>query len=144
VFYQGRTDFGFRIPTIRTYTTSPKRKAKIGDVLMSVRAPVGDLNIAKEECCIGRGLAAIKSDKTSYVFYLMKSFKQFFNSNKGTGTIFSSINKSELHQLSFIFNEQIAKQYNQGIKELDENILQYSKQINKLHQLQSLLLGRMT
>src|SRR5699024_4564069 len=92
VFYQGRTDFGFRIPTIRTYTTNPKRKAKIGDVLMSVRAPVGDLNIAKEECCIGRGLAAIRSDKASYVFYLMKNFKQFFDSNEGTGTIFSSIN----------------------------------------------------
>ena len=60
VFYQGRTDFGFRFPTIRLYTTEPKRFANKGDILMSVRAPVGDINIAKEHCAIGRGLAALK------------------------------------------------------------------------------------
>ena len=58
VFYQGRTDFGFRFPTRRLCTTKPNRMAKCGDALMSVRAPVGDLNVAYEECCIGRGLAA--------------------------------------------------------------------------------------
>ena len=53
VFYQGRTDFGFRFPTIRLYTTKGKRYANAGDVLMSVRAPVGDINLAKEDCAIG-------------------------------------------------------------------------------------------
>ena len=59
VFFQGRAEFGFRFPTIRLYTTNPKRMAGANDILMSVRAPVGDLNIAHEDCCIGRGLAAI-------------------------------------------------------------------------------------
>ena len=73
VFYQGRTDFGFRFPTIRLYTTEPKRFANKGDILMSVRAPVGDINIAKEHCAIGRGLAALKPKNKcySYLYYTM-------------------------------------------------------------------------
>ena len=59
IFFQGRAEFGFRFPTVRLYTTEPKRMACTNDTLMSVRAPVGDLNVAHVDCCIGRGLAAI-------------------------------------------------------------------------------------
>ena len=59
VFYQGRAEFGTRFPTRRLFTTEPNRIAKKFDTLMSVRAPVGDTNIANKDCCIGRGLAAI-------------------------------------------------------------------------------------
>ena len=69
IFYQGRTDFGFRYPTVRLFTTDPKRMAKAGDILLSVRAPVGDVNIASEDCCIGRGIASISSKHTSFVYY---------------------------------------------------------------------------
>ncbi|MEY3761271.1 MAG: hypothetical protein RIR39_2762, partial [Pseudomonadota bacterium] len=61
IFFQGCTDFGNRFPTVRQFTTQPTRYAKEGDILLSVRAPVGTLNIAKENCCIGRGLAALNS-----------------------------------------------------------------------------------
>ena len=61
IFYQGSTDFGLRFPDIRQYTTSPNRYANKGDILMSVRAPVGALNIANNDCCIGRGLSALSS-----------------------------------------------------------------------------------
>jgi type I restriction enzyme S subunit len=60
-FYQGRTDFGFRFPTRRIFCTAPTRYAKPGDTLVSVRAPVGDINKADEECCIGRGVAAVSA-----------------------------------------------------------------------------------
>lgn len=60
VFYQGRTDFGFRFPTNRLYTTEPKRMAKPLDTLVSVRAPVGDINMANEMCCVGRGLSSVR------------------------------------------------------------------------------------
>lgn len=60
IFYQGSSDFGFRFPSIRVFTTEPKRLAVANSVLFSVRAPVGDINVAKEECCIGRGVASIK------------------------------------------------------------------------------------
>ena len=96
VFYQGRGDFGWRYPTQRLFTTEPKRMASKNDVLMSVRAPVGDLNIAFEDCCIGRGLAAIHSDYQSYVLYLMRSLKSQLDTYNGEGTVFGSINGKAL------------------------------------------------
>ena len=75
IFYQGRTDFGFRYPTVRLFTTDPKRMANTGDILLSVRAPVGDVNIAAEDCCIGRGLAAITPSSRvnlKYIYYFKK------------------------------------------------------------------------
>jgi type I restriction enzyme S subunit len=60
-FYQGKTDFGFRFPGRRIYCSSPTRQASIGATLISVRAPVGSANIAREICSIGRGIAALKS-----------------------------------------------------------------------------------
>lgn len=59
IFYQGRTDFGFRFPTNRVYTSAPNRIANKLDTLVCVRAPVGDINMAIEKCCIGRGLSAV-------------------------------------------------------------------------------------
>jgi type I restriction enzyme S subunit len=71
VFYQGRTDFGTRYPTPRVYCTAPTRFANPGDTLVSVRAPVGDINMASEKCSIGRGLASIhhKSRSRSFKYY---------------------------------------------------------------------------
>ena len=103
-FFQGRAEFGSRYPTKRLSTTEPKRMANKGDVLLSVRAPVGDLNIALEDCCIGRGLSAIrsKSKAQSFVYYLLKSKKDVFDLYEGSGTIFGSINKDALHELHVI------------------------------------------
>lgn len=58
-FFQGRADFGIRFPSMRVFCTAPTRLANPGDTLVCVRAPVGDLNIALQKCCIGRGLAAV-------------------------------------------------------------------------------------
>ena len=144
VFYQGRTDFGFRLPTIRVYTSEPKRVAKKGDILMSVRAPVGDLNIANSDCCIGRGLASIRSTEISYTFCLMKDFKKLFDSNKGSGTIFSSINKDELFDLKVIYDKETAILFNESIKRIDQSINEKSEQIVILQELKNLLLAKMT
>ena len=78
IFFQGRAEFGFRFPTVRLYTTEPKRMACTNDTLMSVRAPVGDLNVAHTDCCIGRGLAAIhsKDNHQAFVLYTMFSLKK--------------------------------------------------------------------
>lgn len=143
IFYQGRTDFGFRIPDVRIFTTLSKKNAKKGDVLMSVRAPVGDLNIADSDCSIGRGIAALSSKESSYLFYLMKSFKSHFELSDGTGTIFSSINKEELFNLKVIYNENYSKFFHEKMKHIDYEIILISKQNQKLTQLQSLLLSRL-
>lgn len=143
VFYQGRTDFGYRIPSIRMFTTEPKRMAEKGDVLMSVRAPVGDLNITNNNCCIGRGLASIRSKESSYTFYLLKDFKTYFDLSEGTGTIFSSITKEELHKLNFIYNNKTAILFNSLIKNIDNIIISKSKLNIKLSELKELLLTRL-
>ena len=101
VFYQGRAEFSFRFPTRRLFTTEPKRMAEENDVLMSVRAPVGDLNVATESCCIGRGLAAIhsKDNHQSFVLYTMYAVKKQLNIFNGEGTVFGSINKDSLNNI---------------------------------------------
>ena len=101
VFYQGRAEFGSRFPTRRLFTTQPKRMASKGDILMSVRAPVGDLNVAYESCCLGRGLAGIQSNNgyQSFVLYTMFSLKSQLDMFNGEGTVFGSINKNALGAL---------------------------------------------
>lgn len=113
IFFQGRAEFGFRFPTIRLYTTEPKRMAYANDILMSVRAPVGDLNVAHNDCCIGRGLAAIhsKTNHQSFVLYTMFSLKKQLDVFNSEGTVFGSINRNSLNDMPLLIpdNEQIEK-----------------------------------
>lgn len=113
IFFQGRSEFGFRFPTIRLYTTEPKRMAYANDILMSVRAPVGDLNVAHNDCCIGRGLAAIhsKTNHQSFVLYTMFSLKKQLDVFNGEGTVFGSINRNSLNDMPILIpdDEQIEK-----------------------------------
>lgn len=92
IFFQGRTDFGFRFPQVRVFTAEPKRIANKFDVLVSVRAPVGDINVAVERCCIGRGLSAVSSKYKSYCLYKLKSYRKFFDVFESEGTVFGSLN----------------------------------------------------
>lgn len=113
IFFQGRAEFSFRFPTIRLYTTEPKRMAYANDILMSVRAPVGDLNVAHNDCCIGRGLAAIHSkiNHQSFVLYTMFSLKKQLDVFNGEGTVFGSINRNSLNDMPILIpdDEQIEK-----------------------------------
>ena len=104
VFYQGCTDFGSRFPTVRKYTTAPSRFAKAGDILLSVRAPVGTMNIANEDCCIGRGLAALKSKQglDAFLYEVLKYFKQIFDRRNTDGTTFGAITKNDLFSLALV------------------------------------------
>lgn len=104
VFFQGRGEFGFRFPTRRLFTTDPKRMAQSNDVLMSVRAPVGDLNVAYESCCIGRGLGAIRSKDghQSFVLYTVFSLREKLDMFNGEGTVFGSINRDALNSMPIV------------------------------------------
>ena len=104
IFFQGCTDFGNRFPIVRQFTTQPTRYAKEGDILLSVRAPVGSLNIAKENCCIGRGLAALNSKDSciAYLFGVMINLKQIFDRRNTDGTTFGSITKDDLFSLRVV------------------------------------------
>ncbi|MEA9438334.1 restriction endonuclease subunit S [Aeromonas caviae] len=103
-FYQGRTDYGFRFPAQRVFCNAPTRLAQRGDSLVSVRAPVGDVNIALENCAIGRGVAGVRhpSGCNSFVFYSLKLLKPYFEHFNGEGTVFGSINKKDFQNLPVI------------------------------------------
>jgi type I restriction enzyme S subunit len=94
-FFQGRADFGFRFPTERVYCTAATRFASAGDTLVSVRAPVGDINMAAVKCAIGRGVAALrhKTGSRSFTYYAMKNLQDEFGSFEAEGTVFGSISK---------------------------------------------------
>ena len=122
VFYQGRTDFGFRFPTVRLYTTEAVRRAKCGDVLMSVRAPVGDINIAKEDCAIGRGLASIrpKDGCYSFMYYTMKALYFELQRFNDEGTVFGAITKDDLaNQKVVMLDPSDRKSFDNKVKPYD-------------------------
>ena len=100
-FFQGNADFGERYPSTRVWCNAPTKVANAGDILISVRAPIGALNYAKEECCIGRGLAAItpNTDKVSseFIYWLLKGKNSELNS-KGTGSTFKAIGRKVLEE----------------------------------------------
>lgn len=107
LFFQGKKDFGFRYPTPRTYTTAATRMAEPRDILFSVRAPIGALNRSVEACCVGRGLAAIRSScgQENTLFYTLKTNPNLWEKFEGEGTIFSAINKKGLSELDIPFSE---------------------------------------
>lgn len=143
VFFQGRTDFGFRYPTIRLYTREPKRIAEKGDILLSVRAPVGDINIAFDQCCIGRGLAAISSEYNDYIYYALLYNKNSFDVYNNSGTIFGSINREALEKFQ-VQCESIQEivSFNEYAKTVNDSILLYTKENLKLNELKQLYLKK--
>ena len=100
-FFQGNADFGEKYPVAHIWCSEPKKVAKKGDILISVRAPIGDVNYAKEECCIGRGLAALTPKKDIYIdfaFWFLKAKKNELN-KRGTGSTFKAINRKILESI---------------------------------------------
>ena len=146
LFFQGKTDFSFRFPRIRLFTTEPKRMASTNDILMSVRAPVGDLNVAHIECCIGRGLAAIrsKSNHQSFIFYTLRFLKRKFDSFNGEGTVFGSINKQALNNFPILIPpaEKI-DEFETLVSFIDLTIRNNYNEIHRLNQMRDTLLPKL-
>ncbi len=143
IFYQGCTDFGSRFPTVRKFTTQPTRFAKEGDILLSVRAPVGTMNIAKENCCIGRGLAALnsKNECVTYLFGVMVNMKQVFDRRNADGTTFGSITKDDLFSLKVaIPSNEVLKSYHKIINPAFEKQNKLELENQKLTELRDWLL----
>lgn len=146
IFYQGRTEFGFRFPSIRLYTTAPSRFAEVGSTLMSVRAPVGDINMALLRCCIGRGVASIKSncDCDSYIYYLMKSLKKRFDIYNGEGTVFGSVGRDTLRGLLItIPPSSVISDFEMNISKIDSRIKTNELESKRLASLRDTLLPRL-
>ena len=135
IFYQGSTDFGLRFPDIRQYTTSPSRYANKGDILMSVRAPVGALNIANNDCCIGRGLSALSSKigSMTHLYYLMNDFRLKFEGMNSAGTTFGAITKDELFSLPVIIpTKSVISEFEQVCEPIFDKQMIIGEEINAL------------
>lgn len=146
IFFQGRAEFGFRFPTVRLFTTEPKRMACANDTLMSVRAPVGDFNVAHTDCCIGRGLAAIhsKNNHQSFVLYTMFSLKKQLDVFNGQGTVFGSINRKALNDMPILIpNVERIKEFENIVAPMDSTIRNNYDEICRLQEIRDSLLPRL-
>jgi type I restriction enzyme S subunit len=145
-FYQGRADFGFRFPNRRVYCSAPTRIAEKGDTLVSVRAPVGDINMAAERSCIGRGVAAIrhKSSLRSYTYYTMRSFEEDFARFKAEGTVFGSISKKDFHSLACVVpDSEVVSNFERVVGSLDDKIELCEQETRTLASLRDTLLPKL-
>jgi type I restriction enzyme S subunit len=146
IFFQGRSDFGFRFPSIRMYTTDPKKVANKFETLISVRAPVGDINMVESECCIGRGIGAISHPKKlySYTYYKILSMQSELKTFDNEGTVFGSINKDTLSNIKTIIPpSSISEDYNLIITDKDKLINNLSIQNKQLTNFRDTLLPKL-
>ncbi len=141
-FFQGNADFGESYPISRVWCNSPKKIAEPGDILISVRAPIGALNYANTQCCIGRGLAAISIiDETErkYIYYLLKAKNKELN-NIGTGSTFKAISKNVLEDLQIPQISRLEQQKCMNLIDSLETIIRKRKK--QLSQFDTLIKAR--
>ena len=145
-FYQGRTDFGFRFPTQRIFCNAPTRIAEIDDTLVSVRAPVGDVNMAIEKCCIGRGVASVRhpNGHRGFTFYAIRGLGGRFKTFDSEGTVFGSINKKDFQSLPIVDPKQeVLDAYDAASHPIDQRIVENEEQLRTLTILRDTVLPRL-
>lgn len=124
-FLQGNRTFGFKYPTFDTYTTVMTKPAKAGDVIMSVRAPVGALNITPVDMCLGRGVCSLrmKNGNQDFLFYMMKYYIPHLL-KKESGTVFGSVNRNDINGLEVNIPEdaQVQKKIARYLEMIDDKI----------------------
>ena len=144
-FHQGVTDYGFRYVSHRIYSTAITKIAVAGDILVSVRAPVGRINITRDKIVLGRGLAAIQSrtEHQSFVLYALKN--HFYAENIiGTGAIFAATNKNELEGQIFLEPPALLlREFEDQVNTIDQQIACLESQNDNLAQARGLLLPRL-
>ena len=145
-FHQGVTDYGFRFVSHRVYSSAATKIAWPGDILISVRAPVGRINITRDKIVLGRGLAAIRSRSTEHQSYLFYALKNHFYAEDiiGTGAIYAATNKKELEGQIFLDPPALLLQeYENRVNVIDLQIGCLTRQNCSLTQARDLLLPRL-
>jgi type I restriction enzyme, S subunit len=144
-FHQGVTSFGLRFPTTTAWSKQGSKYAEQGDILVSVRAPVGRINIAIEKIILGRGLAAIKHKKKqqSFIYYQLKTI--FFKENiMGEGAIFNSVTKQDMNNIQMLKPSiKLQNMFDEFAKTIDYKILLSHHQNKLLKEARDILLPRL-
>jgi len=144
-FHQGVKDFCERFPEHITHCTDTKRVAEEGDILLSVRAPVGRLNIADQKIIIGRGLCAIrhKNHCQSFCYYLLRHVFQIEDAF-GNGAVFNAVSKTEIANIKIAIPlKKIIEKFNELIEPIDSELLTLTQKNKILKQTRDLLLPRL-
>ena len=146
--FQGNADFGFRFPRNRVYTTEPKRFAEKSDTLVSIRAPVGEQNMAQEKCCIGRGVASFRYKKSkdfyTYTYYKMKSLLHEIRQFNQEGTVFGAISKDDFERFEVVLPPyNLVQDFQNSVYGIDEKITFNQSQIYMLENLRDTLLPKL-
>ncbi|KKS44046.1 MAG: Restriction modification system DNA specificity domain containing protein [candidate division CPR1 bacterium GW2011_GWA2_42_17] len=144
-FHQGVTNFGFRFPTTFIYSTAGTRKASTNDILFSVRAPVGRINVANRNIIIGRGLAAIQS-VSGHQSHLLYDLKHIFQTEDliGGGAIFASVTKDDLNNFPVVVPElEIIERFESVVRQIDQLILNTSRELSISRSSRDLLLPKL-
>lgn len=145
-FFQGRTDFGERYPKRRMYCTAPTRFAEADDTLVSVRAPVGDLNMAWERCCVGRGVAAVRhlSGARGYTYYALNALQPDLAAFEHTGTVFGAISKVQFELLNILApGVELIETFEQFVSSLDDRVRSNLAETQSLVSVRDLLLPKL-
>lgn len=145
-FFQGRTDFGFRYPENRKFCSAPTRIAWPGDTLVSVRAPVGEINMAWTQCCIGRGVAALrhKSASSSFTYYSAWTIQKNISVYEHTGTVFGAINKKQFEALQTLEpRSELIEAFDSYVSPMDFRIRDNTSEVRTLTDLRDMLLPRL-
>lgn len=143
-FFQGITEFGFRFPGERLYTTEPRKIAERFDVLLSVRAPVGQINVAPDRLCIGRGLSAIRSEFKSYCLYKLMSLGERIAMFDSEGTVFGAITKDGLESLKVVIPDKtLISRFEAGLSPIDAKIFHNYREMTTLVIMRDLLLPKL-
>ncbi|WP_199857723.1 restriction endonuclease subunit S [Erythrobacter sp. EC-HK427] len=145
-FFQGRTDFGFRYPENRKYCDAPKRVAEAEDTLVSVRAPVGDINLAWEKSCVGRGVAAVrhKSGSASFTYYSAAALRSELEIYQHTGTVFGAINKKQFEALKTVEPDMaVLKAFDELVGPIDQKVRTNELECRTLTRTRDLLLPKL-
>ena len=144
-FHQGVSDYGFRFVSHRVYSSASTKVAEAGDILLSVRAPVGRINVTPDKIVLGRGLAAIRSRirQQSFLFYALKN--HFYAEDIiGTGAIYAATNKKELQGQVFLEpSATLLREFERNANAVDLQIACLTNQNKNLTQARDLLLPRL-
>ncbi len=138
-FFQGKTEFGDTFVSVNLYCDAPKKMAKSMDILMSVRAPVGSVNITPVDCCIGRGLAAISpiSNVTNvwFLYHALRLMEKEIES-MGVGSTFKAINKSNMNEIKVpLASMELQNQFADFVRQVDKSKLLFQQVVSKYDEL---------
>ena len=143
-FFQGKADYGDKYTIVKHWTNQPSKIAYKGDVLMSVRAPVGPVNIASCDCCIGRGLCSITAKdgltNNEFLFNALNTIQEEIAS-KGTGSTFKAITKNDVYNIELPLGSiELQNKFAQIVEQIDKQKFEFENSLKKLEELQASLM----